>query len=89
MIKMLFDNVLILPSDAVKQTAGGIYIPSTSKEKPITGKVIEVGEGLKDEPMLLKKDDVVFFDKYSGTEFEMNGISHLILKQNNIFCVIE
>lgn len=88
MIRMLFDNVLILPSDAVKQTASGIYIPSTAKEKPITGKVIEVGEGLKDEPMLLKKDDVVFFDKYSGTEFEMNGISYLILKQNNIFGIL-
>ena len=64
-IKPLADRVLILPVE-VEQKVGGIIIPDTAKEKPQRGKVVAVGNGTKDEDMILKVGDEVFYGKYAG-----------------------
>ncbi len=59
-IKPLADRVLILPAPAEEKTIGGIIIPDTAKEKPLKGEVVAVGNGTKDEEMVLKVGDTVF-----------------------------
>jgi chaperonin GroES len=88
MIKMLHDNVLILPFEAEEVTKGGIIIPDTAKEKPTKGTVISVGPGKKDEPMEVKEGDVVLYGKYGGTELTYDGKDYVRLKQNDIFCIL-
>ena len=67
-IKPLADRVLINPAKAEEKTVAGIIIPDTAKEKPLKGEVVAVGEGTKDEKMVLKAGDTVLFGKYAGTE---------------------
>ena len=67
-IKPLADRVLIQPAEAEKTTASGIVIPDSSEKKPVRGKVIAVGEGTKDEKMVLKEGDNVLYGKYAGNQ---------------------
>ena len=78
-IKPLADRVLILPAPAEEKTIGGIIIPDTAKEKPLKGEVIAVGNGTKDEEMVLKVGDTVLYGKYAGTELEVEGTKYLSL----------
>lgn len=89
MIKLLHDNVLVLPSEAEEVTKGGIIIPDTAKEKPTKGKVVAVGPGKKDEEMSLKEGDFIFYSKYSGTELTVDNVDYILLKQDNILCIVE
>ena len=70
-IKPLADRVLILPAPAEEKTIGGIIIPDTAKEKPLKGEVIAVGNGTKDEEMVLKVGDTVLYGKYAGTNWKL------------------
>ena len=83
-IKPLADRVLILPAAAEEKTIGGIIIPDTAKEKPLA-----VGNGTKDETMVLKKGDQVLYGKYSGTELEVEGEKYLIMRQSDVLAVVE
>ena len=85
-IKPLADRVLVLPAQA-EEKVGGIIIPDTAKEKPLKGNVVAVGEGTKDEPMILKEGDEVLYGKYSGTELELEGVKYLIMRQNDVLAV--
>ena len=85
-IKPLADRVLVLPAQA-EETVGGIIIPDTAKEKPLKGNVVAVGEGTKDEPMILKEGDEVLYGKYSGTELELEGVKYLIMRQSDVLAV--
>ena len=77
-IKPLADRVLIKPATAEEKTASGIIIPDSAKEKPLKGEVIAVGNGTKDEEMVVKKGDVVLYGKYAGTELELEiGRAHV------------
>ena len=87
-IKPLADRVLILPAAAEEKTIGGIIIPDTAKEKPLKGEVIAVGNGTKDEAMVLKKGDQVLYGKYSGTEINVDGTDYLIMKQADIMAIL-
>ena len=87
-IKPLADRVLILPAPAEKKTIGGIIIPDTAKEKPLKGEVIAVGNGTKDEEMVLKVGDTVLYGKYAGTELEVEGIKYLIMRQSDVLAVL-
>ena len=69
-IKPLADRVLIEPAAAETKTIGGIIIPDTAKEKPLQGTIVAVGNGTKDEEMILKEGDKVLYGKYAGTEIE-------------------
>lgn len=87
-IKPLADRVLILPAPAEEKTIGGIIIPDTAKEKPLQGKVMAVGQGTKDEEMVLKVDDTVLYGKYSGTEIEVEGVKYLMMRQSDVLAVL-
>ena len=87
-IKPLADRVLVLPAPAEEKTIGGIIIPDSSKEKPLKGKVIAIGNGTKDEEMVVKPDDTVLYGKYAGTEIELDGEKYLIMKQSDILAIL-
>lgn len=88
-IKPLADRVLIKPAAAEEKTASGIIIPDSAKEKPLKGEVLEVGDGTKDEAMVVKKGDTVLYGKYSGTELELDGEKYLIMRQNDILAILK
>ena len=89
-IQPLADRVLVQPQEAEEKTAGGIIIPDTAKkERPIEGKVLAVGQGTKDEEMVLKVGDKVLYGKYSGTEVELDGEKFLIMRQSDVLAVVK
>lgn len=88
-IRPLADRVLIEPTAAEEVTVSGIIIPDSAKEKPLKGKVLAVGNGLKDEPMILKEGDLVLYGKYAGTEIEFEGTKYLMMCQSDVLAVIE
>ena len=83
--KPLADRVLIEPVAAEEKTSSGIIIPDTAKEKPLTGKVIAVGPGKKDESMSVKKGDTVLYGQYSGTEIKIENDDYLIMEESDIY----
>ena len=88
-IKPLADRVLVKPATAEEKTVSGIIIPDTAKEKPLKGEVVAVGKGSKDEEMVVKQGDKVLYGKYAGTEIEIDGEQHLIMRQSDILGIIE
>ena len=78
-IRPLADRVLIKPAAAEEKTLGGIIIPDSAKEKPLKGEVVAVGNGTKDEEMVVKNGDTVLYGKYAGTEIELDGEKYLII----------
>lgn len=87
-IKPLADRVLIEPTAAEEVTMAGIIIPDSAKEKPLKGKVLAVGNGTKDEPMVLKEGDNVLYGKYAGTEIEFEGTKYLMMRQSDVLAII-
>ena len=87
-IKPLADRVLVKPAPAEEKTIGGIIIPDTAKEKPLQGTVLAVGNGTKDEEMVLKANDTVLYGKYAGTEIEFEGEKYLIMRQSDVLAVL-
>ena len=87
-IKPLSDRVLITPAAAEEVTVGGIIIPDSAKEKPLKGTVTAVGNGTKDEEMVVKEGDTVLYGKYAGTEIDVDGNKYLIMRQNDILAII-
>ena len=87
-IKPLADRVLIKPAAAEEKSVGGIIIPDTAKEKPLKGNVVAVGNGTKDEEMVVKPGDNVLYGKYAGTEIEFDGENYLIMRQSDILAII-
>ena len=88
-VKPLADRVLIAPLAAETKTASGLIIPDSAKEKPLRGKVLAVGQGTKDEAMVLKAGDEVLYGKYAGTELDLDGQKVLIMRQSEVLAVIE
>ena len=88
MIRPLADRVVIEPKAAETQTASGLFIPDTAKDKPQQGVVVAVGPGKKDEAMEVAVGDVVIYGKYSGTEVSVDGANYLIMKQSDILAII-
>ena len=87
-IRPLADRVLIEPAAAEEKTIGGIIIPDTAKEKPLQGKVLAVGNGTKDEEMVVKEGDTVLYGKYAGTELEYEGNKYLVMRQSDILAIL-
>ena len=87
-IKPLADRVLVKPAAAEEKTIGGIIIPDSAKEKPLKGEVMAVGNGTKDDPMVLKAGDTVLYGKYAGTEIEIEGELYLIMRQSDVLATI-
>ena len=74
-IKPLSDRVLIEPVAAETQTASGIFIPDTAKEKPQKGTIVAAG-------------DTVLYGKYAGTELKLDGKDYLIMREDDILAII-
>src|SRR5690554_1034756 len=87
-IKPLADRVIIEPAAAETQTASGIIIPDTAKEKPQKGIVVAVGNGNKDEPLTVSVGDTVLYGKYAGTELKFEGKDYLIMREEDILAII-
>ncbi|MBR0182987.1 MAG: co-chaperone GroES [Bacteroidaceae bacterium] len=87
-IKPLADRVLIEPTAAETRTSGGIIIPDTAKEKPLQGTIVAVGNGTKDEEMILKPGDQVLYGKYAGTELDHEGTKYLIMRQSDVVAIL-
>ena len=93
-IRPLQDRIVVKRLAEEEKTKGGIIIPDAAKEKPIEGEVIAVGSGKfsdegKQRPLDVKKGDRVLFGKYSGTEIKVDGVEHLILREEEILGIIE
>ncbi|MGI8555769.1 MAG: co-chaperone GroES [Pyrinomonadaceae bacterium] len=94
-IKPLQDRVIVRRiDDASNQTAGGLYIPDSAKEKPQEGEVIAAGDGKYKEngerqALDVKKGDRILFGKYSGSEIKIDGEELLIMREDEILGIIE
>lgn len=93
-VKPLEDRVIVKPAEAETKTASGIYLPETSKERPVRGTVIAVGPGKrldngKRSEMCVKKGDTVVYGKYAGSEIEIKGEQHLILRETELLGVLD
>ncbi|MEN6320259.1 MAG: co-chaperone GroES [Syntrophaceae bacterium] len=91
--KPLNDYVLVSHVKEEEKTPGGIIIPDAAKEKPQEGNVIAVGPGRKGRDgnriaMEVKKGDKIMFGKYAGTEIKIDGVDHVIMKEDEVFCVV-
>ena len=93
-IRPLQDRIIVKRLDEEEKTSGGIIIPDTAKEKPQEGKVVAVGKGKVGEdgtttPLDVKKGNKVLFSKYAGTEVNIDGEEHLIIREDDVLGVIE
>ncbi|MBI1336686.1 MAG: co-chaperone GroES [Phycisphaera sp.] len=93
-VKPLDDRVLVKPTEAKDKTASGIYLPEGAKEKPMTGTIVVTGPGkLSDKgertAVTVKKGDTVVYGKYAGTEIELEGVKHMIVRESELLGVIE
>ena len=93
-LKPLDDRIVVKPQEAEEKTAGGIVLPDTAKEKPMMGKVIAIGNGkLTDDgkrvPVAVKKNDIVLYGKYGGSDVEIDGQEYKILRESEILGIVE
>ena len=93
-LKPLGDRLIVKPLDEEETTASGIVLPDTAKEKPQRGKVLSVGPGkLLDSgersPIGVVEGDEVLFGKYAGTEIKVDGVDHIIVREDEVLGIIE
>jgi chaperonin GroES len=93
-VRPLADRILVKREDAAETVRGGIIIPDTAKEKPQEAKVVAVGPGKVDDngkrvPLELKKGDRILIGKYSGTEVKIDGVEHIIIREDDVLAVFE
>jgi chaperonin GroES len=93
-IRPLQDRVIVKRIEEEEKSRGGIIIPDTAKEKPQEGKVVAVGQGKLGEngkltPLEVKVNDRVLFGKYAGSEINLDGEEHMIMREDDILGIIE
>ncbi len=93
-VRPLHDRLLVQRNDSATQTAGGLYLPETAKEKPVEGTVLAVGDGRLTEegkslPLQVKVGDRIIFGKYSGTEIKLDGEERLILREDDVLGILD
>jgi chaperonin GroES len=93
-LRPLQDRILVQRVKEEEKTKGGIIIPDTAKEKPVEGRVIAAGIGKLSEKgdriaLEVKKGDRILFGKYSGNEIKIEGKEYLIIREDEVLCVIE
>ncbi len=93
-VRPLQDRLLVRRVEEVEKTRGGIIIPDSAKERPLEGNVIAVGAGKRLEDGTLVKLDVkagdrILFGKYAGTEIKVDGVDHIIIREDEVLGVIE
>ena len=94
-LKPLDDRIVVRPAEAETQTASGLVIPDTAKEKPQQGEVLAVGPGKRSEntgeliPVDIKVGDTVLYSKYGGTEVSSGGEDLLVLNSRDVLAIVE
>jgi chaperonin GroES len=93
-LKPLHDRLIVRPAKPEEVTKGGIILPDTAKEKPVQGEVLAAGPGKYDEagkltPIGVKIGDNVLYGKYSGTEVTLDGEDVLIMRESDVFAIVE
>ncbi len=93
-LRPLYDRILVKRVEAEEKTSSGLIIPEAAKEKPLEAEVIAVGSGRvtkegKVRPMSLNVGDRVLFGKYTGDEIKLDGVEHIILREEDVLAVIE
>lgn len=93
-VRPLYDRILIKRSESESKSKGGLFLPDAAQEKPSEGIVLAVGHGRlgKDgdiEPLTVKAGDRVVFGRYSGTEIKVDGEDRLVLREDEIFGIVE
>jgi chaperonin GroES len=94
-LKPLDDRIVVLPNEAETQTASGLVIPDTAKEKPQQGKVLAVGPGKRSDqtgeiiPLGIEVGQTVLYSKYGGTEVTANGDDVLVLNARDVLAIVE
>jgi chaperonin GroES len=86
-VKPIGERVLLSIEEGEEKTASGLFIPQTAQEKTQTGVVVEVGDD--EDAIKVKKNDRVMYDKYAGTQVEIDGKEHLIINMSDIVAVID
>ena len=93
-LKPLDDRIVVKPNEAETQTASGLVIPDTAKEKPQQGEVLAVGPGKRSETSgeLITVDinagDTVLYSKYGGTEVTVDGEDLLVLNSRDVLAIV-
>ncbi len=90
----LYDRVLVKRIESETRTGSGLYIPETAKEKPQQALVIATGTGRLTDAgdtiaPVVKAGDKVIFGKYAGDEIKLDGVDHIILRENDILAIVE
>jgi chaperonin GroES len=93
-VRPLYDRILVKRVEEEMKTSGGLFIPDTAKEKPQKGLVVAAGNGKVQEDGSVRKLDVkegdkVLFSKYSGNEIKIDGVEHLILREDDVLAILE
>lgn len=93
-IRPLNDRLLVQRLEEEEQTAGGIIIPDSAKEKPAEGKVVAVGPGKTNDAgervaLQVKEGDVILFSKYGGTDVKISGEDYLIMREDDVLGIVE
>jgi chaperonin GroES len=93
-IKPLRDRIVVKRIEETEKKVGGIIIPDTAKEKPMTAEVVAVGSGKilddgKKVPLEVKKGNKVVIGKYSGSEVKLEDFEYLILREDEVLGIIE
>jgi chaperonin GroES len=94
-LKPLDDRIVVKPNEAETQTASGLVIPDTAKEKPQQGSVLAVGPGKRAEstgeliPLGISVGDTVLYSKYGGTEVSVGGDDLLVLNARDVLAIVE
>lgn len=90
----LYDRVLVKRLEAEDKTTGGLFLPENAKEKPQQALVIAVGIGRLNKngdvrPLTVKEGDRILFGKYAGDEIKLEGVEHIILREEDILAILE
>jgi chaperonin GroES len=93
-IRPLYDRIVVKRIDEKETTRNGIIIPDSAQEKPQEGEVIAVGQGKRSEDgtlvaLDLKAGDRILFGKYSGSDTKLNGTEYLIMREDDVLCILE
>jgi len=89
MIQLLRDQVLVKPKDFKLRSEGGILLPVGMRQETFKGTVVAVGPGTKDYPITLKEGDFVHYGPFKRDEIMVDGESHLIMRESDIFGVYD
>jgi chaperonin GroES len=92
-VRPLYDRILVKRVEEATKSAGGLFLPESASEKPSEGVVLAVGDGRQTDngvrELAVKAGDKVVFGKYSGTEIKINGEERLVLREDEVFGIID